>query len=100
MRRGRTGTSPEVGRPSAHQVSRLVLASQGVRVNSVHPGLIKTPLTKQFPDDLIRIPLGRPGTPEEVANFVLFLASEQSSFATGAALVVDGGTVQGIPHKT
>ncbi len=78
----------------------LELAAQGVRVNSVHPGLIKTPLTEHFPDDLIPIPLGRPGTPEEVANFVLFLASDESSFATGAEFVVDGGTVQGIPHKT
>jgi 3alpha(or 20beta)-hydroxysteroid dehydrogenase len=78
----------------------LELASQGVRVNSVHPGLIKTPLTEHFPDDLIPIPLGRPGTPAEVANFVLFLASDESSFATGAEFVVDGGTVQGIPHKT
>jgi 3alpha(or 20beta)-hydroxysteroid dehydrogenase len=77
----------------------LELAGQGVRVNSVHPGLIKTPLTEHFPDDLIPIPLGRPGKPQEVANFVLFLASDESSFATGAEFVVDGGTVQGIPHK-
>lgn len=77
----------------------LELASSGVRVNSVHPGLIKTPLTEHFPDDLIPIPLGRPGQPEEVAAFVLFLASDESSFATGAEFTVDGGTVQGIPHK-
>jgi 3alpha(or 20beta)-hydroxysteroid dehydrogenase len=77
----------------------LELAPKGVRVNSVHPGLIKTPLTEHFPDDLIPIPLGRPGQPEEVAAFVLFLASDESSFATGSEFVVDGGTVQGIPHK-
>lgn len=77
----------------------MELAPQGVRVNSVHPGLIRTPLTAGIPDDMIPIPLGRPGLPEEVATFVLFLASDESSFATGAEFVVDGGTVQGVPHK-
>ena len=68
-------------------------------MNSVHSGLIKTPLTEYFPDGLIPIPLGGPGKLDEVANFVLFLASDESSFATGAEFVVDGGTVQGIPHR-
>jgi 3alpha(or 20beta)-hydroxysteroid dehydrogenase len=77
----------------------MELAPFGVRVNSIHPGLIRTPLTEGIPDDLIRIPLGRPGQPVEVANFVLFLASDESSYATGAEFVVDGGTVQGIPHN-
>ncbi|WP_232678638.1 glucose 1-dehydrogenase [Nocardioides sp. R-C-SC26] len=77
----------------------MELAAQGVRCNSVHPGLIRTPMTEIIPDDMIPIPLGRPGQPEEVAAFVLFLASDESSFATGAEFVVDGGTVQGVPHK-
>jgi len=50
-----------------------------------------------MPPDLIPIPLGRPGQPEEVAAFALFLASDESSFATGAEFVVDGGTVMHIP---
>ncbi|MEI2715389.1 MAG: SDR family oxidoreductase [Nocardioides sp.] len=75
------------------------LAPRGVRVNSLHPGRISTPATDAMPADLIPIPLGRPGTCEEVANFVLFLASDESSFATGAEFVVDGGTVQQIPTK-
>ena len=50
-----------------------------------------------MPEDLIPIPLGRPGLPEEVAAFVVFLASDESSFATGSEFVVDGGTVMHIP---
>ncbi|WP_026401488.1 SDR family NAD(P)-dependent oxidoreductase [Actinomadura rifamycini] len=75
------------------------LAPHGIRVNSLHPGLIRTPITEGFPDDQIPIPLGRPGRPEDVASFVVFLASEESSYATGTEFVVDGGTVNQIPHK-
>ena len=77
----------------------LELAPHGIRVNSIHPGRIRTAATDQMPDDLIPIPLGRPGLPEEVATFALFLASDESSFATGAEFVVDGGTVSQIPTK-
>ncbi|WP_141582855.1 glucose 1-dehydrogenase [Actinomadura sp. WMMA1423] len=76
------------------------LAPHGVRVNSLHPGLIRTPLTEGIPDDMVPIPLGRPGLPEDVASFVVFLASDESSFATGSEFVVDGGTVQQIPHRS
>ena len=75
----------------------MELAPHGVRVNSIHPGRISTPATDQMPEDLIPIPLGRPGKPEEVASFVVFLASDESSFATGSEFVVDGGTVMHIP---
>ncbi|MGP4024124.1 glucose 1-dehydrogenase [Actinomadura sp. 3N407] len=78
----------------------IELAPHGIRVNSLHPGLIRTPITEGFPDDLIPIPLGRPGRPEEVASFVLFLASDESSYATGSEFVMDGGTVNQIPHKS
>lgn len=77
----------------------MELAPHGIRVNSLHPGRISTPATDQMPEDLIPIPLGRPGQPTEVAAFVLFLASDESSFATGAEFVVDGGTVMHIPTK-
>jgi 3alpha(or 20beta)-hydroxysteroid dehydrogenase len=77
----------------------LELAPHGIRVNSLHPGRIRTPATDAMPDDLIPIPLGRPGLPEEVATFVLFLASDESSFATGSEFVMDGGTVTAIPTK-
>ena len=77
----------------------MELAPHNIRVNSIHPGLIRTPLTAGIPEDMIQIPLGRAADPIEVANFVLFLASDESSYATGAEFVMDGGTVQNVPHK-
>ena len=77
----------------------MELAPHGIRVNSLHPGRISTPATDQMPEDLIPIPLGRPGRPEEVASFVVFLASDESSFTTGSEFVMDGGTVMHIPTK-
>ncbi|MFM0341782.1 SDR family NAD(P)-dependent oxidoreductase [Paraburkholderia fungorum] len=72
------------------------LASLGIRVNSVHPGVIDTPmLGKNTPERLKfyeeMIPMRRLGTPDEVASLVLFLASNASSYITGAEITVDGG---------
>lgn len=73
-------------------------AKDGIRCNSVHPGPIDTEMghTAVPPDQLRdrlyeRIPMGRFGTAEEVANVILFLASDESSFVTGSEVVVDGG---------
>jgi len=77
----------------------LELAPHNIRVNSIHPGLVRTPMTENIPDDLVTIPLGRPAEPVEVANFVLFLASDESSYATGAEFVIDGGLVADVPRK-
>ena len=77
----------------------LELGKDNIRVNSVHPGFIRTPMTKHFPDDMVTAPLGRPGTSEEVATFIVFLTSDESSFSTGAEYVVDGGLVADVPHK-
>ncbi|WP_430785756.1 SDR family NAD(P)-dependent oxidoreductase [Actinoplanes sp. G11-F43] len=65
----------------------------GIRVNSVHPGFIETPMmgdTDRTPLAEVT-PLGRVGRPEEVADAVLFLASDEASFVTGSELYVDGG---------
>jgi 3alpha(or 20beta)-hydroxysteroid dehydrogenase len=80
--------------------SALELAGHNIRVNSIHPGFIRTPMTKHLPDDMVQAPLGRPGTPDEVATFVVFLASDESSFSTGSEFVVDGGLVTDVPHRT
>lgn len=77
----------------------LELAPQNIRCNSLHPGLVRTPITEGIPDDMIPIPLDRLGTVEDVANFVVFLASDESAYATASEFVVDGGTIAGIPHK-
>jgi 3alpha(or 20beta)-hydroxysteroid dehydrogenase len=77
----------------------LELGPHNIRVNSLHPGFIRTPMTKHFPDNMLRIPLGRPGQPDEVATFVVFLASDESRYSTGAEFVMDGGLVNDVPHK-
>jgi 3alpha(or 20beta)-hydroxysteroid dehydrogenase len=77
----------------------MELAPHGIRVNSLHPGRISTPATDAMPEDLIPIPLGRPGKPDEVGHFVVFLASDESAFTTGSEFVMDGGTVMHIPTK-
>ncbi|WZO52382.1 SDR family oxidoreductase [Microbacterium sp. LWH7-1.2] len=71
------------------------LGTTGVRVNSVHPGNIRTDmLTRTGPFPLV--PAGRAGTAEEVARVVVFLASDESSFVTGAEYAVDGGETAGV----
>ena len=72
------------------------LAPYGIRVNAVLPGITETDMVKNLPKEMIEpliktIPLGRIGTPDDVANAFLFLASDLSSFITGELLSVDGG---------
>ena len=73
--------------------------SEGIRANSVHPGLIETEMSAAMRSDepllrrrLASTPMRRAGQPEEVAYGVLYLASDESSFITGSELVIDGGT--------
>lgn len=76
----------------------IELAPYNIRVNSVHPGMITTPMTAPTPESEASItrfiaatPAARWGEPDEVANVVLLLASDESRFSTGAEFVVDGG---------
>lgn len=77
----------------------LELAKFNIRVNSIHPGFVRTRMTAYLPDDVVTIPLARPAESMEVSTFVLFLASDESSYATGSEFVMDGGLVADVPHK-
>ena len=76
----------------------LQYAAEGIRINSVHPGYADTTLTEgrfhdpEFRAELLRkTPIGRLGVAEDIANGMLYLASDEASFVTGAELVIDGG---------
>jgi len=72
------------------------LGRYNIRANSIHPGNIRTPMTDGLEVDQSLVPLGRMGLAEELSNMVLFLASDESSFSTGAEFVADGGETAGI----
>ncbi|HLQ56941.1 MAG TPA: glucose 1-dehydrogenase [Streptosporangiaceae bacterium] len=88
---------------AVHMITRALaveLAAHGIRVNSICPGIIDTPLAafalaseEKRARILAQVPLGRIGEPGDIAAAALFLASEESSYVTGEALVVDGGYI-------
>lgn len=93
-----TGSSYGIGKATA-----LDFARQGIRVNAVCPGVIRTPMVQRVMDEQPEMiaqitagkPMGRVGEPEEIADAVVYLCSDASSFMTGQALAIDGGwTVQ------
>ena len=88
------------------RTAALELGRRGIRVNSIHPGVIETPLVSSAPPETLariqtvldRQAIPRIGRPEEVAYLALFLASDESSYCTGAQFVVDGGHLAG-PYR-
>ncbi|SDN12599.1 3alpha(or 20beta)-hydroxysteroid dehydrogenase [Psychrobacillus sp. OK028] len=79
------------------KAAALEFGEFGIRVNSIHPGIIETPMTMNEETEAMlaeiskSIPIGRTAKPEEVTNLVLYLASDESSYSTGAEFVIDGG---------
>jgi 3-oxoacyl-[acyl-carrier protein] reductase len=72
------------------------LGRKGIRVNAVCPGFVETPILGTIPDKVLeamrdRVPMGRLGRPEEIANTYAFLASEEASYINGAVIEVSGG---------
>jgi 3alpha(or 20beta)-hydroxysteroid dehydrogenase len=88
------------------KVAAIELGPHGVRVNSIHPGVIETPMVAGAPADvrrrldtlMARQPIRRMGTADEIARLALFLASDDSSYCTGAEFVIDGGHLAG-PYR-
>ena len=98
MHTGAAYVSAKAGVEMFTKNAALELADDGIRLNAILPGLIDTPLTQRRLTNeplmehwLTRIPLHRPGLPEEVAQAALFLAGSEASYITGTSLVVDGG---------
>ncbi|MEU1980815.1 SDR family oxidoreductase [Nocardia sp. NPDC019395] len=78
------------------RTAAMELGERGIRVNTVHPGFIETPMTASAPAEfreasIAAAPLGRAGSPEEIASVVVFLLGDGASYVTGAEIPVDGG---------
>jgi 3alpha(or 20beta)-hydroxysteroid dehydrogenase len=78
------------------RVASMELGPRGIRVNAIHPGYIETPMTASAPPAFLEAslavaPLGRAGTPEDVAPLVGYLLSDESAYVSGAEIAVDGG---------
>jgi 3alpha(or 20beta)-hydroxysteroid dehydrogenase len=88
-------TASKWGLRGVSRVASMELGRQGIRVNTIFPGVIATPMVPT-PEAITRtavdgIPLGRPGTAEDIAPLVVFLISDESSWISGAEIAVDGG---------
>jgi len=98
---GRGFTAYSASKAGIHGLVRVVAADyaeHGIRVNAVVPGYTETPLVRAIADDAARraallatVPLGRAGQPRDVNGIMVYLASDESSYATGALFTVDGG---------
>ncbi|BCW73275.1 glucose 1-dehydrogenase [Arthrobacter sp. NicSoilB8] len=88
-------TASKFGVRGLTKAAAMDLGGLGIRVNSVHPGVIETPMTAGMTFDTGHVPLHRIGQPTEVADLAVYLAADESSFVTGAEFVIDGGETAG-----
>lgn len=88
-------TASKFGVRGLTKSAALELGPADIRVNSIHPGLIRTPMIEGLPEDIFQSALGRAAEPEEVSRLVVYLASDESSYSTGSEFVVDGGVTAG-----
>ncbi|WP_213816389.1 SDR family oxidoreductase [Glaciihabitans sp. dw_435] len=81
------------------KATAMEVADYNIRVNSVHPGYIRTPILGPLGDEVVvgKVAMKRMALPEEVSKMVLFIASDDASYSTGAEFVVDGGWAAGSP---
>lgn len=93
-------TASKFGVRGLTKSAALDLGRHGIRVNSVHPGVISTPMTAGMTMDMSHVAISRMGHPGEVADLILYLASDESSFVTGAEFVIDGGDTAGTVTPT
>ena len=92
-------TASKFGVTGLTKSAALDLAPYGIRVNSVHPGVVLTPMTEGLDLSTSHIALNRVGKPEEISELVLYLAGDESAFTTGASFVIDGGETAGLAHN-
>lgn len=98
---GRGFTAYSASKAGVHGLVRVVAAdyaARGIRVNAVIPGYTETPLVRTIAEDserraglIVSVPIGRPGSPADVEGIMVYLASDESGYATGALFTVDGG---------
>lgn len=93
-------TASKFGVRGLTKAAALDLGRDRIRVNSVHPGFILTPMTEGLVPSTSHVALDRVGRPEEVAELVVYLAGDESSFVTGAEFVIDGGETAGMARNT
>lgn len=81
------------------KATALDLGGFGIRANTVHPGFVRTPMTEELGDNTANVALHRQAEDTELSPLVLFLASDDSAFATGGEFIADGGESAGIPAR-
>lgn len=89
-------TATKFGLRGLTKAVALDLADRGIRCNSIHPGAVFTPMTTGMDLPQTHVAMKRVGHPHEVAHLVVYLASDESSYCTGAEFVVDGGEMAGL----